>query len=133
MEIIYVANDGKKFSTEDECVRYERFTQSCKLGHKLRFFNVDFRELLSGDPHADFEDCFYVYVADEEALEFLRAMTEGDYWCDIPTYCGLFYYNEQDEAFYNLGEKISKLKSEVAQYEDLAMRCNIQAPYWGKT
>ena len=81
----------------------------------------------------DFEDCFYVYIADDEALEFLKQMTEGDYWCDVPTHCGLFYYNGDEETFYDLREKISKLKSEIAGYEDLAMRCSIQAPYWGTT
>ena len=133
MEIVYVANDGKKFATENECLCYERFLESSRLGHKLRFFNSDFREVLSGDPRKDFEDCFYVYVQDQEALKFLEQMTEGDYWCNIPTYCGLFYYDEKDEAFYNLGERISKLKAEVAEYEKLAMRCNIGAPYWGES
>ena len=133
MKVVYVADDGKHFETENECIRYERLAEASKIGHKLRFFNMNFRELLSGDPRLDFEACAYLYVQDQEALNFLTKMSEGDYWCDLPTHCGLFYYDETDEAFYDLGEKISKLKIELAEYEKLALRCNIGAPYWGKS
>ena len=133
MEIIYVANDGVQFDNKEECIRYERFADANKIGRRLRFFNADRRELLCEDPLKNFEDCSYVFIADNEALEFLNAMTEKDYWCDKPTHCGLFYYDDNDEAFYNVDTKISDLKAEIAEYEKLVLRCNSGLPYFGES
>lgn len=133
MEIIYVANDGVQFNNKDECIRYERFAEANKVGRKLRFFNADCRELLCENPLKNFEDCYYVFIANEEALEFLDTMTEGTYWCDKPTHCGLFYYDENNEAFCDVNVKISDLKKEIAEYEKLILRCNSGLPYSGES
>ena len=57
----YIADDGRAFENEDECLKYEREKANQSLGNKFRMFDPLFRET------TDIHCVWYVYMYDSEA------------------------------------------------------------------
>ena len=64
MDIIYRANDGKEFDSEDECIDYER---KIKL-HTFKMWDVDANPLSTYDDDS-YSKVFYLHISNEEELD----------------------------------------------------------------
>lgn len=109
-EIYYVADDGKKFDTEDECLQYE-----CKeidiialngdgdiIDNRLMYENID----------EYFRNAIFMYIKDEKSLKKLEYLADDLY--DIPSEIGLYYCDDKDDYYwYELDYKILGLEREL--------------------
>lgn len=64
MDIVYRANDGKEFDSEDECIDYER---KIKL-HTFKIWDVEANRLTNYGEE-DYGKIFYINIADEKEMD----------------------------------------------------------------
>ena len=101
MEIIYRANDGKEFSTKDECIYHEEAGDCLKLFYKFfteKEINTDYSEfLIEKDDECQYcdnvEDLFEIF------LPYLRDFAQGNAVDECATPLGLLEYCLNDGGF----------------------------------
>lgn len=80
MKVIYIADDGKEFTDEYECLEYE-----WKLNHPylkdICFYDKDHKELDNVTSDDTYNITEKIIVTSEESLKDLRALTEYAGFC----------------------------------------------------
>ena len=110
-KIIYIADDGKEFSSESDCIQYEfnnSYEQLCK---NLVFYDEDFNIINKHDFNTITES-FYVYVGDENAIEATNLLYEH-FGFIFPDHTGYFYYNWDTDEWHSLDKRFNALTKEL--------------------
>lgn len=111
----YVADDGKRFNTEEECLHYEENLAFEKIKNDLVMF--DSEDFVISDM-IDFENVRMVVIKTKPALTFFLNMCykygvrQGGIYK-----CGFYKWDSYHHAWYNVFEELHKLRhaTEVAQ------------------
>ena len=83
---IYIANDGKKFETQDECERYERALARIALKKSdnvtLAIDALDMRPYGRGDNYCNFYTYYWYFIKNEQGLKEFVAMIDSSVYDD---------------------------------------------------
>jgi hypothetical protein len=100
MEIIYRADDGEEFPTEEACRHYEEQNRIRRMNLQSRFFD----ELGNLLPINNLSDCiesgWYMEIASMEEAQFIAEYSERELCLTIfegKPQVGRFYYTENEE------------------------------------
>ena len=110
--IIYLADDGTVFNNEFDCQEYELGLLIKQYQGSLRFYEFDKTRIVNDKTILDGDTVFFIDVADEESLSFLKKLNEWNgMFYDIDS-VGKWQYvknTDYDEGIYDEGwQKISE-------------------------
>lgn len=111
MEVIYRAEDGKEFESEEQCEAYERIvsTPTKHMGFKLYDFDGEVVQLLDEDYRVN-DDFFYIITHDETESATLYDILhdagisspwDNRGWGDNNFEPGRYYYDKEDYKWKN--------------------------------
>lgn len=125
MKAIYIADDGREFEDENECLEYEKLEneKTKKLLSEIHAFNEKGEEIKVGNGAREYDiegmlmETFYVTFDSDEALHFFDDQQEyygypPIHECTICKNGDVFIYNDGD------GEWISA-KEMIEHYQDI--------------
>ena len=124
MKIIYRADDGTDFYSEDDCEMYE---YKCRIADetrnfKSRFFDKKGKEM----DNTDIEDCYehgwYAEFASLEEAEFYDKETSelvGGTYFDNKSCAGRFYYDQKEARWRNLEERYQEYAKVLNVFEPI--------------
>ena len=124
MKINYVADDGKIFDNEEECLIYENNEKS--LRENVVYLDKDLH--LINDNNPDFQtQVYFILAKDDFACEALEKKF-NEIWIDMPEDGFqpniIYWWNDGIMAWVNIQEELKELKEKVKFFEDiLAMEC----------
>ena len=121
MIIQYVAEDGKIFEDEDDCIGYEGGLKIKPYAKDIKFFTGDLKEYpldltMPYDPYE--EGDFMIFKTQEAAEKYSDLMCDYGY-INCPTEKGIYYFDEGTEHFINVKETVDEMKRFIAKYEKL--------------
>ena len=99
MEIIYRADDGEEFSTEEACRNYEEQTRIRRMNLQSRFFDCEGQILDITNLDDCIENGWYMEIATMEEARFLAEYAErevGIVLFEDKPQVGRFYYIEDE-------------------------------------
>lgn len=99
----YVCYDGTEFKFESDAEEYE--FKLFKDNTKILFYDEN-GELMNVKNVSELENCYYMYIPENENLEALEAVCE----LIIPTESGLWHYDETYNNWITPEQEIEKLK-----------------------
>lgn len=110
--IIYLADDGTVFNNSFDCQEYELRLLIDKYKKSLRFYDGNKVRIVNTVDILDGDTVFFIDVADEESLSFLKKLNEWNgMFYDIDS-VGKWQYvknTDYDEGIYDEGwQKISE-------------------------
>lgn len=121
---IWEADDGTKFDDEYECAEYE-FAQQVKKHRKCFGLLGSQYNLLDPAKPESYEDAYFIYLPNSESAKILRnlycnnsvlSVYVPDFLNDWNVDAGLWAYDDNDNNWYHLGNKIAEL-------QDMADQC----------
>lgn len=120
--IIYIADDGEEFETEEECMAYER----CKTGLPgILGFDDDgvYQDPEETDADSAFNDSQYVFITNaEQAVETLKFVRDL-YGYEVPTMFqtgDLMHYDGEEDKWENVIDKyISTTETLTVLFESI--------------
>ena len=103
MRVVYIADDGKEFDDEYECIDYEWKLKRPHLSHltDIKFYDKDDNELTDIFSEEAYSITELVVVLDEIALKELQEFADYTGFCcyeDI-TECGEWIFNYDEGTF----------------------------------
>lgn len=122
MKIIYRADDGTEFYSEDDCAMYERKLEYGKRNLKSRFFDKKGKEMDNTDIEDCYERAWYAEFASLEEAEFYDKETSeliGNTYFDNKPCAGRFYYDQEDVKWRNLEELYQKYAKVLNVFEPI--------------
>lgn len=105
--VIYIADDGEEFETEEECFVYER----CMTGmHGILGFDCEgeFQDPKQSDVDRAFYDSEYVFIVDEEEAAKTFEFIKDHYGYEVPKEFhngDLLHYNGEEDEWDNTIDK----------------------------
>ena len=121
---IWEADDGTKFDDEYECAKYEFAQQVEKYRKCFGLLGSQYNLLDPAEP-GSYEDAYFIYLPNSESAKILRnlycndsviSVNVPDFLNDWNVDAGLWVYDDNDDNWYHLGEKIAEL-------QDMADQC----------
>ena len=107
MEIIYRADDGTDFRSQEECEVYESKKKIVALNLQSRFFNHNGTQMDITDLYNCIEEGWYMEIANMVEAEFIAEYAERDVGITLfkrkPT-VGRFYWDDDVEKWRNVEE-----------------------------
>lgn len=122
----FIADDGKIFDDEWECEQYERNLKfkSVTINKDFRLWNKN-RQLTD-----DISDAFYIEVLNEEAIEYIIAISEDDglstpwfQWDpdkNLEKIPELYGYDEEEDIWFSFAARMRELQETIE-----ALTCSI--------
>ena len=110
-KIIYIADDGEEFETSKECLEYEAVLDSSDC---LVIFDERMNELKDKDQEWNMMHATYLYILEVEKARKFLDWTYREYGYQVPHDIynnGLFAYDEKEDRWYDLNERINVLVS----------------------
>lgn len=106
----YISDDGEEFETEEECLEHEKTIDSASS-----VLMIDSRELVITDkePSTAYEKAIYLYIFDTKRARAFLDWIHGETGYSIPENAKageLYYYDESDNEYKELSEKIKELE-----------------------
>lgn len=118
METVFRAFDGKIFEDEDDCFLYERKEKEKKI--RNQYFGMDYAENKINFSEKSFFDFFneiqFLIIKTKAAAELLSTVAEEEGYT-IPNQIGAFVWDEEENNFINVENKVEKMKKELSFYE----------------
>lgn len=119
MRIIYQAFDGKNFSSEKECLAYEEKEKLQEVVDAVVILDYN-KNIL---PYAEmgeqvFQLGYYVALKSDRAAEIMSEIAEKAGY-QFPNAEGFYYYDEEDNEFYELSQKIRELEESLTHYDNI--------------
>lgn len=116
-KIIYIAEDGEEFETEEECLAYERNRDASGA---ILMFDSDRQILDDADSVKAFENAMYLYIINVERAKKFFDFVGEDYGYIVPDEViehGLYAFDDDPhcQSYYELSDRIAEL--EVARDE----------------
>lgn len=107
MEIIYRADDGTDFHSEEECEAYENKKKIAAMNLKSRFFDDRGRPMDITNLYDCIENGWYMEIANLEEAEFIAEYAEKEVAMVLFEDCpktGRFYWDDGNEEWHNVEE-----------------------------
>lgn len=112
------ADDGTKFEFESECAEYE-WKQKVEK-HETMYTLLDGScNILSNFETSAYEDCYFIFLRNSKSASILRELWDDDHILSVccPDFLaswhvepGLWSYDEDNDVWYHLGERIAELQ-----------------------
>ncbi len=114
---IYIAEDGSKFHTAEECTHYENAIKTEKFRDQIKFFDDNGNPLPLDDD--GFRKCYYLQILTKQAAVFVEE-NFNDYdlpWSGVQPEKGCWFYDDYHDKWIpfekifsinKIAEKISK-------------------------
>lgn len=117
MKIVYFADDGETFYTEDACLAYEKEQKIKSKGLKSKFWNGHGKLLSIADLDTCVEEGYYLECYSDEEAKFICDYIVDNF--DIypfaaPPHEGKYYYDEDEEEWIEV-EKLYEKYQKVLQ------------------
>ena len=120
MEIIYRADDGTDFHSEEECEAYENKKKIAAMNLKSRFFNFDGEVMDITNLYDCIEKGWYMEIVSIEEARIIAEYAEKEMclvlFKDKPT-IGRFYYDDGAEEWRNIEELYSVYADKLKIFE----------------
>lgn len=119
MRVVYQAFDGKNFSNEKECLDYEKREKLQEVVDAVVILDYN-KNIL---PHTEmgeqaFQLGYYVALKSKRAAEIISEIAEKAGY-QFPNAEGFYYYDEEDNEFYDLSQKVKELEESLTHYENV--------------
>lgn len=106
-KIVYVANDGTAFNSQDECLEYEASTEFFDLLQSITFFSddgkvIDFENNISAFSNTLDDAAFILipsYLKDERIKYFSDTIISDLYGKQFPTATGFYRWDYADDEW----------------------------------
>ena len=119
--IIYRADDGTDFDDEYDCRFYEwQCSVRDEQSPQVVLMDANYKRLPLD--HTDsYNDVYYIFIGDEKSAHFLYDIWDcdmvdtyrPDFLCGYKVKTGLYAYDEEDEKWYHLGDKLEEIQREA--------------------
>ena len=121
MIIQYVAEDGKIFDDEDECMTYERISKIEFHTKDIKFFTDDLENysLDLDDPCDPYDSCYFMIFKTQEAAKKYSDVLCSYGYTACPEKKGIYYYDDQERMFMDMKEKVDEMKKFIEKYEKI--------------
>ena len=112
------ADDGTRFEFEDECAEYE-WRLKVKKHENAFYLLTPNHKILDNLEISSYEDCYYIFLKNSKSGTILRELWDDDhilgcscpdFLCDWSVEPGLWVYEEDNDYWYHLGERIAELQ-----------------------
>ena len=107
--IIYLADDGTVFNDEFDCQEYELGLLIEKYKKSLRFYEFDKTRIVNDKTILDGDTVFFIDVADEESLSFLKKLNEWNGMFGEINSVGKWEFVVEDDSDWNCLEYWKKI------------------------
>lgn len=130
VETYYIADDGKKFETEEDCLMYEKREKFFSSLKDVLLFDKDGKEISKTCFFTDMEEYIYIYIGSRESYKIIQRLNE-EVNIAIPPKEGFWRYQyeivDRCEVFVNCNEEIKKIKKELNKYSnmDFLIECRL--------
>lgn len=130
VETYYIADDGKKFETEEDCLMYEKREKFFSSLKDVLLFDKDGKEISKTCFFTDMEEYIYIYIGSRESYKIIQRLNE-EVNIAIPPKEGFWRYQyeivDRCEVFVNCNEEIKKIKKELDKYSnmDFLIECRL--------
>lgn len=118
----YIADDGTKFTTEEECLEYEeKELLPFLLLKDVLLFNNEGKEIKKTNFAVDMEQFLYIYIGSKDSLKTMREINE-EYGYILPPKEGFwkFDYNENgEETFIEYEQYIDLIRKELNRFANM--------------
>ena len=119
--IIYRADDGTDFDDEYDCRFYEwQCSVKDEQSPQVVLMDVNYKRLPLD--HTDsYNDVYYIFIGDERSAHFLADIWDcdmvdtyrPDFLCRYTVKTGLYAWDEENEKWYHLGDKLEEIQREA--------------------
>lgn len=109
IQVLYIADDGEEFETEQECLDHER---ASNYKDSLVFLDSKFEIIDMNDSVEAYEKSFYIYVLDAEKAGAFFSWLNVYAGYESPERLGnhvIYYYDDHSREYENLGDAIDEL------------------------
>lgn len=107
-ETIYVAEDGSRFDSEEDCYDYEYSKILEDLKGKIITLDSE------GNPTKDVDEVYYMYVADGESLiKYITLCEDRLGYLSHPASPGFWSFDNIGDCYYNLDNDIKSLSTKL--------------------
>lgn len=109
MEIIYRADDGKEFYSQDECESYERRKGVLENPLNSRFYDRKGKRMSLEEFVSSPDECYFMSIVDEEEARRIEEICK-DWGCYSPYdindeyVTGDFFYDCREEQWRNIND-----------------------------
>lgn len=119
MRVVYQAFDGKNFSSEKECLDYEEKESFHEMLNDVIILDHDENFLCFAQKgERVFPYSYYVALKSKRAAEIMGEIAEKAGY-QFPNAEGFYYYDEDDNEFYELRQKIKELEEKLTHYDNV--------------
>lgn len=145
MRAIYIADDGTRFETEEECLEYEQgCTPEPQWYTQVKGLNVYDQPLNFGDP-AFFNRAYMIKCDTPEAVERIREYCAINNWCSDGILTeGTYVWDDNERSWQSLDtiisacqlaitdhqNKITKHRDKICQHENRIVECRQEIAKW---
>lgn len=120
MEIIYRADDGTDFRSEEECEAYENKKKIAAMNLQSRFFAHDGGLMDITDLHNCIENGWYMEIANTAEAKFIAEYAEREVGATLfaaRPYMGRFYWDDNAEEWHNVEELYAIYEEKLKIFE----------------
>ena len=121
MQVIYRADDGTDFRSEEECEAYENQQKLKGMNFQSRFFDENGRLIPMEDIVYCVERAWYMEIATMEEARFLAEYAEREVgivlFAGKPT-TGRFYWDDNVEEWHDIEDIFNTYQSKLRIFED---------------
>lgn len=119
--IIYRADDGTDFDDEYDCRFYEwQCSVKDEESPQVVLMDANYKRLPL-DHTESYSDVYYIFIGDEKSAHFLYDIWDfdmvdvyrPDFLCGYTINPGLYAYDEADENWYHLGERLAEIQHDA--------------------
>ena len=119
-KIVYVADDGKEFETEEECIAYENRDSIHKILDAVTLYNIDGERINRATVFENFIELFNSYLtkyliidssANEEDLIRFSSFLYNVHGVEFPTCAGKYRWDSDKENWVEFEEDIRNFKA----------------------
>lgn len=117
----YIADDGTRFTTEAECLEYEKKELHFTSLKDVLLFDSEGVEIKKKNFFVDMEQFLYIYIGSEGSLKIIKEINE-DYGYSLPPTAGFwkFEYDENGEDnFVSYEQHIDLIRKELNRYANM--------------
>lgn len=107
MQIIYRADDGTDFRSEEECEAYENKKKIAAMNLQSRFFHSDGTQMDITDLYDCIENGWYMEIANMAEAQFIAEYAEREVGTTLfaaRPCMGRFYWDDNAEEWHNVEE-----------------------------
>ena len=120
MQVIYRADDGTDFRSEEECEAYENKKKIAAMNLQSRFFNHDGDLMDITDLYYCIENGWYMEIANMAEAQFIAEYAECEVGITLfaaRPCMGRFYWDDNTEEWHNVEELYAVYEEKLKIFE----------------